>query len=165
MKSSWITLSIASILIILVVTYLYYSSYYTSHSNLKYNHENRYYTGYHGDIGFHRADLSHILSFREDLELKEDQLKQLENLIFTHKRNLINYEKSSKIAHMDIERQLGLESLNEKRIQELASQIGDIESKLIEQFFNTRINLARLLTKKQRDKIKNIYDNFNEEFN
>ena len=63
---------------------------------------------------------------------------------------------------MKIERELNSEILNENKVRELASQIGNLKRKNIEEKFEAQLNEIRLLTTEQKKKVKQMHENSSE---
>ena len=89
--------------------------------------------------------------------MTEDQVTQINNLKFEYEKKYIDFPKDHKIAHIEIERELDSETMNENKIRELASQIGN--QKNIEEKIEAQLNLIRVLTTKQKKKVKQILEN------
>ena len=172
MKDSTIALSIASIVTILAGLSLFYGSSYVGHGSSGYSHGKKYSYG-HGSSGYshgknyfkghqeghgHHGGLYHVLRFKEQLGLTQDQVKQINNLKFEHEKKKIDFQRDQKIAHMEIERELNLETLNENKVRELASEIGNLKRKNIEENFETQLNVIRLLTTEQKIKVKQMHE-------
>ena len=174
MKDSWIALSIASVVTVLSGAFLYYGSSYVGHGSSGYSHRKSYSHGHgssgysHGksyskghysELGHHGGDLYHVLRFKEQLSLTENQVMQINNLRFEYEKKKIGSQKDHKIANMEIERELSSEALNENKVRELASQLGNLKGKYIEEKFEAKLNVIRLLTTEQKKKIKHIHEN------
>jgi Spy/CpxP family protein refolding chaperone len=173
MKDTTIALSIASVVTVLAGVYLYYGSSYVGHGssgnshgkNYSYGHGSsgnshgkNYSKGHYGGHG-HHGGLYHILRFKEQLGLTEDQVTQINNLKFEHEKKKIDFQRDHKIVHMEIERELNSETLNENKVRELASQIGNLKRKNIEEKFEAQLNIIRLLTTEQKRKVKQMHEN------
>ena len=158
MKDSAIALSIASVVTILAGVPLYYGSNYLSHGSYGYNHGKKYSKGHHGGHG-HHDDLYYVLRLKEQLGLTEDLVTQINSLKFEHKKRKIDFQKDHKIAQMEIERELNSETLSESEVRRLASHIGNLKRKNIEENFEARLNIIRLLTTEQKKKVKQILEN------
>ena len=158
MKDSTIALSIASVVTVLAGVSLYYGSSYVGHGSSGYSHGKNYSKGHHGGHG-HHSGLHHVLRFKEQLGLTEDQVTQINNLKFEYEKKKIDFQRDHKIAHMEIERELTSETLNENKVRELASQIGNLKRKNIEETFETQLNVIRLLTTEQKKKVRQVHEN------
>ena len=60
---------------------------------------------------------------------------------------------------MEIELELNSETLNENKVRELASQIGNLKRENIEEKFEVQLNVIRLLTSEQKKKVKQMHEN------
>ena len=173
MKDSTIALSIAGVVTVLAGVSLYYGSSYVGHGSSRYSHGKnfsyghgssgyshgkKYSKGHHGGHG-HHGGLYHVLRFKEQLGLTEDQVTQIKNLKFEHEKKQIDFQRDHKIAHMEIERELDSETLNENKVRELASKIGNLKRKNIEEKIEAQLNVIRLLTTEQRKKVKQMHEN------
>ena len=159
MKDSTIALSIASVVTVLAGVSLYYGSSYVGQGSSGYSHGKNYSKGHHGGHGHHGGDLYHVLRFKEQLGLTEDQVTQINNLKFEHEKKKIGFQRDHKIAHMEIERELNSETLNENKVRKLASQIGNLKRKNIEEKFEAQLNVILLLTTEQKKKVKQMHEN------
>ena len=116
MKDSWIALSIAIFVTVLAGASLYYGPSYIGHGGSGYSHGKSYAQGHYIGYGHHAVDLYRVLRFKEKLSLTEDQVTQINNLKFEYEKKKINFQRDHKIAHMEIERELGSETLNENKV-------------------------------------------------
>ena len=96
MKDSTIALSIASVVTVLAVVYLYYGPSYVGHGSSGNSHGKNYSKGHYGGHG-HHGGLYHILRFKEQLGLTEDQVTQINNLKFEHEKKKIDFHLLSQI--------------------------------------------------------------------
>ena len=158
MKDSTIALSIASVVTVLAGAPLYYGSNYVGHGSYGYSHEKKYSKGHHGGHA-HHGDLYHVLRFKEQLGLTEDQVTQINNLKFEHEKKKIDFQKDHKIAHIEIERELNSETLNENEVRRIANKIGNLKRKNIEEKFEAQLNVIRILTTEQKKKVKQMHEN------
>tara|TARA_Y100001960_G_C14508123_1_gene745033 strand:- start:99 stop:653 length:555 start_codon:yes stop_codon:yes gene_type:complete len=172
MKDSSIALGIAGAVTILAGISLYYGSSYLGHGDIGYNHGKRYSYGHssfsyghekkhsvehYGGNHSYGSELYYILRFKEQLVLTEDQTTQINNLIFEFEKKKIDFNKNHKIANMEIEREMNLEILNESKVKELANKIGNLKRKNIEDKFEVRLKIIRLLSIEQKKKVKQIH--------
>lgn len=135
---------------------------YGGHGGQKYSHGKKGYGG-HGRYGkgggHHRgghskqSSFAHVLRFKEKLALTADQIKQIKDKEFEHKKMSIEIRAAHEIAHLELDWLVHSGTVDETAMRKIASQMSAVKSKKIHMMVEAKIFLLKLLTPEQRQKI------------
>ncbi|KMP11318.1 hypothetical protein UR09_03705 [Candidatus Nitromaritima sp. SCGC AAA799-A02] len=102
----------------------------------------------HGKHG--KDPFRHVLCFKKKLGLTEEQVKKIKDLSFEYKKVRIRAEADHQIAHLEMDRQVHAETVDERKIRAAAQKIVEAKAKKIMAMAEGKIKLLNLLTAKQR---------------
>ena len=112
----------------------------------------------HGGHGGHGKDpFRHVLRFAGKLGLTYAQVSQVKKMQFEFKKERIMLKAQHKIAHMDLDQLVHSGEVKESEMRAIADQIAQIKSKKIHGMVDAKIDLLKLLTPEQRQKIAQIH--------
>ncbi|MFQ5716970.1 MAG: Spy/CpxP family protein refolding chaperone [Nitrospinales bacterium] len=103
----------------------------------------------------------HVLKFRVELGLTAEQLVALKNQKFEFKKSQIRRQADHQIAHMDLNRLVHAETIDEGKVLQLADQIGEIKKSMIKAGMEARIAIMKTLTAEQRKKVSAMFSQYN----
>ncbi|GJL79719.1 MAG: hypothetical protein NPINA01_27080 [Nitrospinaceae bacterium] len=122
-----------------------------------YKGKHGYSSGGHGTSGYKRTHgkdpFKHVLCFREKLGLTDEQVEQIKTKEFEYKKLKIQTKADHAIAHMELDRLVHAENIDEAKIRSLADRISEIKSRKIHATIEAKIAVLNILTSEQRKKV------------
>jgi protein CpxP len=117
--------------------------------------------GSHGSSG-HKGShgknpFKHILCFEEKLGLTAAQVEQIKSGEFEYEKFKVQSHASHAIAHMELDRLVHAETLDEAKIRSVGDQLIEIKSATIRAMIEAKILLLKILTPEQRSKVKEMH--------
>lgn len=116
--------------------------------------ERRYSSGGHGG-GHGKNPFKHVLCFTEKLGLTEAQIKQIKSGEFDFKKSEIRAKADHAIAHMELDRLVHAENIDESKIRSVGDRISEIRSGKVRAMIEAKIAILKILTAEQRKKMNN----------
>ena len=99
----------------------------------------------------------HLLRFKDKLGLTEAQVTEIKHLRFEYGKQSIRNKAEHKIAHMEFDKQVHAEKLDENAIRLAAGKIARTKTDKIMAMANAKIALLKLLTEEQRKKAHTMH--------
>jgi Spy/CpxP family protein refolding chaperone len=99
-----------------------------------------------------KSPFTHLLRFKEKLELNEAQVTEIKQLRFEYDKQSVRNKAEHKIGHMEFDKQVHAEKLDENAIRLAAGTIAKTKTDKIMAMANAKIALLKLLTEEQRKK-------------
>lgn len=107
----------------------------------------------HGGHGGHsKCPFTHLLRFKDKLGLTEAQVTDIKHLRFEYGKQSIRNKAEHEIAHMEFDKQVHAEKLDENAIRLAAGKIARTKTDKIMAMADAKIALLKLLTEEQRKK-------------
>jgi len=114
--------------------------------------------GYSKHKGFHgKNPFKHVLRFKKKLGLTEKQVEQIKTLEFEYKKFKVQSNADHAIAHMELDRLVHAETLDESKIRSLADRISEIKSASIHTTIEAKIGVLKILTPEQKRKVNKMH--------
>lgn len=114
--------------------------------------------GYSKHKGPHgKNPFKHVLRFKKKLGLTEKQVEQIKTLEFDYKKFKVQSNADHAIAHMDLDRLVHAETLDESKIRGLADRISEIKSASIHATIEAKIGVLKILTPEQKRKVSKMH--------
>lgn len=114
--------------------------------------------GLSGHKGFHgKNPFKHVLCFKKKLGLTEKQIEQIKSEEFEYKKMKIQANADHAIAHMELDRLVHAETIDESKIRSLADRISKIKSRTIHATIEAKIAILKILTPEQRRKVNKMH--------
>jgi Spy/CpxP family protein refolding chaperone len=119
----------------------------------------------HGGSGYARAyghhaghdPFRHVLAFAKELALTEEQTAAIKDQRLEYEKSKIRNEAEHQIAHLELEKLLHSENVDEAKIRELAGKIGDLIDGMIKTGIEAKLTAMRILTPEQRKKVNRMF--------
>ncbi len=127
-----------------------------SGSHSKYGYSKHGYGG--GSHSGHGKDpFRHVLKFAGALGLTDAQISQIKSVKFEFDKERIMLKAQHEVAHMELDRLVHSGEVKESEMRAIADQIAQIKSKKIHGMVDAKIDLLKLLTPEQRQKISQLH--------
>ena len=110
-----------------------------------------------GHGGHSKCPFSHLLRFKDKLGLTEAQVTEIKHLRFEYGKQSIRNKAEHKIAHMEFDKQVHAEKLDENAIRLAAGKIARTKTDKIMAMADAKIALLKLLTEEQRKKAHTMH--------
>jgi Spy/CpxP family protein refolding chaperone len=110
-----------------------------------------------GHGGHSKCPFTHLLRFKNKLGLTEAQVTEIKRLRFEYGKQSIRNKAEHKIAHMEFDKQVHAEKLDENAIRMAAGKIAETKTDKIMAMADAKIALLKLLTKEQRKKAHTMH--------
>ena len=104
-----------------------------------------------------KCPFSHLLRFKDKLGLTEAQVAEIKQLRFEYGKQSVRNKAEHKIAHMEFDKQVHAEKLDENAIRIAAGKIARTKTDKIMAMANAKIALLKLLTEEQRKKAHTMH--------
>ncbi len=104
-----------------------------------------------------KCPFTHLLRFKDKLGLTEAQVTEIKHLRFEYGKQSIRNKAEHKIAHMEFDKQVHAEKLDENAIRLAAGKIARTKTDKIMAMANAKIALLKLLTEEQRKKAHTMH--------
>ncbi len=104
-----------------------------------------------------KCPFTHLLRFKNKLGLTEAQVSEIKHLRFEYGKQSIRNKAEHKIAHMEFDKQVHAEKLDENAIRLAAGKIARTKTDKIMAMANAKIALLKLLTEEQRRKAHTMH--------
>ena len=104
-----------------------------------------------------KCPFTHLLRFKDKLGLTEAQVKEIKHLRFEYGKQSVRNKAEHKIAHMEFDKQVHAEKLDENAIRLAAGKIAKTKTDKIMAMANAKIALLKLLTEEQRKKAHTMH--------
>ena len=108
--------------------------------------------GHVGHRGHSKCPFTHLLRFKNKLGLTESQIAEIKRLRFEYGKQSIRNKAEHKIAHMEFDRNIHAEKVDERAILSAAEKIAATKTQKIMNMAKAKIALLNLLTDEQRKK-------------
>jgi Spy/CpxP family protein refolding chaperone len=115
-------------------------------------HKSSGHKGKHGKNPF-----KHILCFEKKLGLTAAQVEQIKSGEFEYKKFKVQSHASHAIAHMELDRLVHAETVDEAKIRSVGDRITEIKSATIHAMIEAKILILKILTPEQRSKVKQMH--------
>jgi Spy/CpxP family protein refolding chaperone len=110
-----------------------------------------------GHKGHSKCPFTHLLRFKDKLGLTEAQVTEIKHLRFKYGKQSIRNKAEHKIAHMEFDKQVHAEKLDENAIRMAAGKIAKTKTDKIMAMADAKIALLKLLTEEQRKKAHTMH--------
>ncbi len=114
----------------------------------KHGHKSSGHKGSHGKNPF-----KHILCYEKKLGLTAAQVEQIKSGEFEYKKFKVQSHASHAIAHMELDRLVHSNTLDEAKIRSVGDRIIEIKSATIHAMIEAKILILKILTPEQREKM------------
>jgi Spy/CpxP family protein refolding chaperone len=104
-----------------------------------------------------KSPFTHLLRFKEKLGLTKGQVTEIKQLRFAYGKQSIRNKAEHKIAHMEFDKQVHAENLDENAVRLAAGEIARTKTDKIMAMANAKIALLKLLTEEQREKAHTMH--------
>lgn len=104
-----------------------------------------------------KCPFTHLLRFKNKLGLTEAQVTEIKHLRFEYGKQSVRNKAEHKIAHMEFDKQVHAEKLDENAIRLAAGKIARTKTEKIMAMANAKIALLKLLTEEQRKKAHTMH--------
>lgn len=104
-----------------------------------------------------KCPFTHLLKFKDKLGLTEAQVTEIKHLRFEYGKQSVRNKAEHKIAHMEFDKQVHAEKLDENAIRLAAGKIARTKTDKIMAMANAKIALLKLLTEEQRKKAHTMH--------
>jgi hypothetical protein len=116
----------------------------------------------HGGHSQHKKDpFVHVLKFKCQLGLTEAQVSEIKNQQFQFEKVSIRSHAAHKIAHMELDRVIHAENVDEAKARQLAGTIAGTKTKKIKAMVEGKLAVMRILTTDQKRIITRMYNKHN----
>ena len=129
-------------------------------SHGKHGYSKHSYGGGHGGgshSGHGKDPFRHVLKFAGALGLTDAQISQIKSVKFQFDKERIMLKAQHEVAHMELDRLVHSGEVKESEMRAIADQIAQIKSKKIHGMVDAKIDLLKLLTPEQRQKISQLH--------
>tara|TARA_B100000686_G_C16248946_1_gene693462 strand:+ start:17 stop:625 length:609 start_codon:yes stop_codon:yes gene_type:complete len=103
----------------------------------------------------------HMLQFKNELGLTEEQLSFIKNEKFKYEKIIIEIGATHKISHMELDRALHSENIDEDKISQIVGAMVEQKSKKLRARIAGKLAVLKKLTQSQRKQIRNMYNQHN----
>jgi Spy/CpxP family protein refolding chaperone len=104
-----------------------------------------------------KCPFTHLLRFKDKLGLTEAQVTEIKRLRFEYGKQSVRNKAEHEIAHMEFDKQVHAEKLDENAIRLAAGKIARTKTDKIMAMANAKIALLTLLTEEQRKKTHTMH--------
>jgi Spy/CpxP family protein refolding chaperone len=116
----------------------------------------------HGGHSQHKKDpFVHVLKFKCQLGLTEAQVSEIKNQQFEFEKVSIRSHAAHKIAHMELDRVIHAENVDEAKARKLAEVIAGTKTQKIKAMVEGKLAVMRVLTAEQKRIITRMYNKHN----
>jgi Spy/CpxP family protein refolding chaperone len=116
----------------------------------------------HGGHSKHKKDpFVHVLKFKCQLKLTEVQVSEIKNQQFEFEKVSIRSHAAHKIAHMELDRVIHAENVDEAKARKLAEIIAETKTRKIKAMVEGKLAVMRILTADQKRIITRMYNRHN----
>ncbi len=123
-----------------------------SYSHHKKGHSYSKHKSHSGHGGHSKCPFTHLLRFKDKLGLTDSQIAEIKRLRFEYGKQSIRNKAEHKIAHMEFDRHIHAEKVDEQAILSAAEKIAATKTQKIMNMAKAKIALLNLLTDEQRKK-------------
>ncbi len=118
--------------------------------------------GKHEGHGHYSKDpFKHVLQFKHQLGLTEAQVAEIKNQQFEYEKVSIRSHAAHKIAHMELDRVIHSENVDEAKARQLANEIAETKTRKIKAMVEGKLAVMRVLTADQKRIISRMYNRHN----
>jgi len=118
--------------------------------------------GKHGGHSHYKKDpFKHVLKFKHELGLTEAQVSEIKDQQFKFEKVLIRSHADHKIAHMELDRVIHSENVDEAKARQLAEKIAETKTRKIKAILEGKLAVMRVLTADQKRIISRMYNRHN----
>jgi hypothetical protein len=118
--------------------------------------------GKHGGHSHYKKDpFVHVLKFKCQLGLTEAQVSEIKNQQFEFEKVSIRSHAAHKIAHMELDRVIHSENVDEAKARQLAGVIAGTKTSKIKAMVEGKLAVMRILTADQKRIITRMYNKHN----
>ena len=100
-----------------------------------------------------KSPFEHVLCFTKKLGLTEEQVNKIKAHEFEYKKMKIQAKADHAIAHMELDRLVHSNTVDEAGMRALADRISKIKSRKIHAMVEAKITILKILTPEQRQKV------------
>ncbi len=116
----------------------------------------------HGGHSQHKKDpFVHVLKYKCKLGLTEAQVSEIKNQQFEFEKVSIRSHAAHKIAHMELDRVIHAENVDESKARQLAGTIAGTKTQKIKAMVEGKLAVMRILTAEQKRIITRMYNRHN----
>ena len=137
---------------------------YTGHHGKGYKTQGYGKNGHHSKRGhghYSSDPFRHILQFKNELELTEEQLSFIKNEKFKYEKIQIEIGAMHKISHMELDRALHSENIDEGKISRTVEEMVEQKSKKLRAQIAGKLAVLKKMTQNQRKQIGRMYNKHN----
>jgi Spy/CpxP family protein refolding chaperone len=118
--------------------------------------------GKHGGHSHYKKDpFAHVLKYKCQLGLKEAQISEIKNQQFEFVKVSIRSHAAHKIAHMELDRVIHSENVDEAKARQLAEVLAETKTRKIKAMVEGKLAVMRILTADQKRIITRMYNRHN----
>ena len=128
----------------------------SGHGYGKSGHHSKSGHGHYGSNPF-----KHILQFKNELGLTEEQIAFIKDKKFEYEKMTIELGSAHKISHMELDRSLHSENIDENKINRIVEEMIAQKSKKMRARFEGKLQVLKKLTPEQRKIISKMYNQHN----
>ncbi len=115
-----------------------------------------------GGHGHYSKDpFKHVLQFKHQLGLTEEQVAEIKKQQFEYEKISIRSHAAHKIAHMELDRVIHSENVDEAKARQLAEEIAESKTRKIKAMVEGKLAVMRVLTADQKRIISRMYNRHN----
>jgi len=104
-----------------------------------------------------KSSFEHVLCFQKKLGLTKEQIDKIKAHEFEFKKMEIQTKADHAIAHMELDRLVHSETVDEAGMRTLADRISEIKSRKIHAMVEAKIAILKILTAEQRQKANKMH--------
>ncbi len=129
------------------------------HSAKGYGHASK---GHKGGHSHGKKDpFKHVLKFKRELGLTDAQVTEIKNQQFEYEKVSIRSHADHKIAHMELDRVIHSENVDETKARQIADKIAETKTRKIKAMVEGKLAVMRTLTADQKRIISRMYNRHN----
>ena len=103
----------------------------------------------------------HILQFKNELGLTEDQIVFIKEKKFEYEKTKIKLDAEHKVSHLELDRALHAEKIDENKINQIVDEIVAQKTNGMRARIEGKLAVLRKLTDQQRKLINKMYNEHN----